>query len=126
MVRHTSHMKPTKSKLNPKLDIPAELLGEDVALAADVVLDLVNDVIPNTLREEDRRTLEDVARWLRTAAKDITARDAADWEATLATREGRGQRERDQRHAALHGVGEATVREAAIATRIARRVRRIA
>lgn len=90
-----------KPKLNPKLDIPAELLGEDVALAADIVLDLVNDNIPNTLREEDRRTLEDVARWLRAAAKDITARDAADWEATLATREGRVQRERDQKHAAF-------------------------
>jgi hypothetical protein len=118
-------MKPTK-RLNPKIDVPAELLGEDVALAADVLTDVINDTIPNTLSDEDRQTVEDVARWLRTAAKDITARDAQDWEATLATREGRVQRERDQRHAALHGVGEATVREAAIATRIARRVRRIA
>jgi hypothetical protein len=125
MVRHTRRMKPTK-RLNPKIDVPAELLGEDVVLAADVINDLINDNIPNTLREDDRRTLEDVVRWLRTSAKDITARDAQDWEATLATREGRVQRERDQRHAALHGVGEATVREAAIASRVARRVRRIA
>lgn len=115
-----------KPKLNPKLEVPAELLGEDVSLAAELLVDLANDTIPNTLREEDRRTLEEVAAWLRTAAKAVTARDAQDWEATLATREGRGARERDQHHAALHGVGEATVRAGASALRIARRVRRIA
>ena len=116
----------TKPKLNHKLDVPAELLGEDVALAADVLNDVINDNISNTLREDDRRTLEDVVRWLRAAAKGITARDAADWETTLATRATRGQREHDQQRAARYGVGEATMRGAAIATRIARRVRRIA
>ena len=119
-------MKPTKPKLNPKLDIPAELLGEDVALAADVLTDVINDTIQSTLREEDRRTLEDVVRWLRAAARAVTARDAQDWEATLVTREERVLRERDLHHAARYGVSEATIREAAIATRIARRVRRIA
>jgi len=119
-------MKPTKPKLNPKLDVPVELLGEDVVLAADVINDLINDNIPNTLREDDRRTLEDVVRWLRMAAKEITARDAQDWEATLATREERVLRERDLHHASRYGVSEATMREAAIASRVARRVRRIA
>lgn len=114
-----------KPKLNPKLDIPAELLGDDLALAADVLNDVAGDTIPNTLRESDRRVLEDVVAWLRTAARAVTARDAADWETTLAERESRGQRERDQRHAALHGVGEATIRAGAMATRIAKRVRRI-
>jgi hypothetical protein len=109
-----------------QIEAPAELLADDVTLAADVLLDVVDDTIPNTLPDEERRTLEDVIAWLRRSAKALALRDATDWDTTQAMREARGERERNLRHAALHGVGEATVREAAIASRIARRVRRIA
>jgi len=109
-----------------QIEAPAELLGDDVTLAADVLLDVVDNTIPNTLPDEERRTLEDVIAWLRRSAKALALRDAADWDTTQAMREARGERERNLRYAALHGVGEATVREAAVASRIARRVRRIA
>lgn len=113
-------------KSRTHLEAPAELLADDVTLAADVLLDVVDNTVPNTLPDEERRTLEDVIAWLRRSAKALAQRDAADWDTTQAMREARGERERDLRHAAMHGVGEATVREAAVALRIARRVRRIA
>lgn len=113
-------------KRNPQIDIPAELLGEDVTLAADVLIDLASNDIPNALREEDRRVLEDVAVWLRRAAKAVSVRDAEDWDATLATREDRATQERERAMASRFGIGEATIRASEAAKRIARRVRRIA
>ena len=116
----------THRKPNPTLDIPPELLGDDVTLAADLLMDLANDTIPNTLRERDRQTIEDVATWLRNAAKVVSKRDAADWDATLATREHRATQDTERAIASRFGVGEATVRAAESARRIAKRVRRIA
>ena len=111
-----------------QIEVPIELIGDDVSFAANVLLDIVDDTIPNTLSAEERRVLEDVLTWLRQAAKALALRDAADWDTARIIREARGEneRERNLHHAARHGVGEATVREAAVAKRIAKRVRRIA
>jgi len=116
MVRHTRRMEP-----NPKVDIPVALLGDDVTLAADLLLNLANNDIPNTLSDEDRQTVEDVAAWLRRVAKTANSRDAADWETVRATREDRDARSREQAIASRFGVGEATVRASHPEKRIAKR-----
>lgn len=101
--------------------VPAELSSDDLRSAARALDDLCDDFYPNGLSGAERMALADVAVWLSRAAKEVEPRDLADWDAVQAVREDRETRAANQLVASRHGVGEATVREASSANRIAKR-----
>lgn len=104
-----------------KVDVSAEISAADMRYAATALDDLCDDVYPNSLGGADRITLADVATWLRAAAKVVEPRDIDDWDTVQAVRESRETRAANQLVASRYGVGEATVREASAAHRIAKR-----
>lgn len=103
------------------VSVPPELSSSDLRSAASALDDLCDDLYRNGLSGAERMALADVAVWLRRAAKEVEPRDLADWDAVQAVREDRETRAANQLVACRHGVGEATVREASAAARIAKR-----
>lgn len=101
--------------------VPAELSSDDLRSAARALDDLCDDFYRNNLSGAERIALADVAVWLHRVAKEVEPRDLADWDTVQAIREDRETRAANQLVASRHGVGEATVREASAANRIAKR-----